>query len=69
MKKINYEEKEMIPLTKKEKKSYKKQEVCHVCEEKFCTDKDEENYKNRKKVKDHCHTQETLEKLLIVNAT
>ena len=55
MKKINYEEKEMIPLTKKEKKSYKKQEVCHVCEEKFCTDKDEENYENRKKVKDHRH--------------
>ena len=27
---INYEEKEMIPLTKEEKKSYKKQEECHI---------------------------------------
>ena len=53
MKIIIYEEKEMIPLTKEEKKSYKKQEACHIWEEKFCVDKDDENYKNRKKVKDH----------------
>ena len=52
---INYEEKEMIPLTKDENKSYKKQKKCHICEEKFCADKDNENYVNRKKVKDHCH--------------
>ena len=45
----------MIPLTKEEKKSYKKQEACHICEEKFCVDKDDEDYKNNKKVKDHCH--------------
>ena len=55
MKIINYEEKEMIPLTKEEKKFYKKQEACHICEEKFCVDKDDESYINRKKVKDHCH--------------
>ena len=55
MKIINNEEKEMIPLTKKENKSYKEQEKCHICEEKFCTDKDDENYTNRKKVKDHYH--------------
>ena len=38
----------------------------------FCVDKDDENYKNKRKVKDHCHsviTQENLEELLIVNAT
>ena len=52
---IDYQEKEMIPLTKEEKKSYKKQGKCHICEEKFCVDKDDENYTNRKKVKDHCH--------------
>ena len=45
----------LIPLTKEEKKVYKKQEKCHICEEKFCLDKDDENYTNRKKVKDHCH--------------
>ena len=46
---INFEEKEMIPLTNKEIKSYEKQKVCHICKEKFCNDK------NKKKVKDHCH--------------
>ena len=55
MKIINYEEKQMIPLTKEEKKSYKKQEKCHICEEKFFVDKNDESYINRKKVKDHCH--------------
>ena len=28
---INYEKKEMIPLTKKEEKKHNKQEVCHIC--------------------------------------
>ena len=55
MKIINYEEKEMIPLTHEENKYYKKQETCHICEEKFCMDKDDENYTYRKKAKDHCH--------------
>ena len=51
----NYDKKKMIPLTKVENKSYKEQETCQICEEKFCMDKDDENYKNKKKVKDHCH--------------
>ena len=55
MKIINYEEKEMIPLTYEENKSCKEQEACHVCEGKFCLDKDDKNYKNKRKVKDHCH--------------
>ena len=55
MKIINYEKKEMIPLTYEENKSYKEQEACHICEEKFCMDKDDENYRNKRKVKDHCH--------------
>ena len=45
----------MIPLTKEENKSYKNKEACHICKGKFCVDKDDENYKNKKKVKDHCH--------------
>ena len=45
----------MIPVTKEENKSYKEQETCHICEEKFCREKDNEYYKNRKKVKDHCY--------------
>ena len=55
MKIINYEEKEMISLTHEKNKSYKEQDKCHICEKKFCMDKDDENYTNRKKVKDHCH--------------
>ena len=55
MKIINYEEKEMIPLTHEEKKSYEEQEACHICEGNFCTNEDDENYKNRKKVIDNCH--------------
>ena len=55
MKIIDYEEKEMIPLTRDKNKFYKEQEACHICKEKFCTDKDDKNYKNKRKVKDHCH--------------
>ena len=51
---INYEKREMIPLTKEENKSYKEQETCHICKRKFCLDKDDESYKKRK-IKDHCH--------------
>ena len=32
---INYEEKEMIPLTDEETKSYETQKVCHYCEKIF----------------------------------
>ena len=39
MKIINYEKKEMIPLTNEEKESYEKQKVCYICEKEFSTDK------------------------------
>ena len=55
MKIINYENEEMIQLTKEEKRSYKKQGACHICQKEFCYDKNDENYTNSKKVKDHCH--------------
>ena len=55
MKIINCEEKEMIPLSREENKFCKEQEACHICKEKFCMDKHNENYKNKRKVKDHCH--------------
>ena len=45
----------MIPLTYQENKSYKEQEACHIWEEKFCMNKNDENYKNKRKVKDHCN--------------
>ena len=49
MKIINYEKKEIIPLTDDEKKSYENQKVCYICQKEFCTNN--EYYK----VKDHCH--------------
>ena len=45
----------MIQLTYEENMSFDEEEECHICEGKFCTDEDDENQKNRKKVKDHCH--------------
>ena len=49
---INYEKKEMIPLTKEEKNLHNGQKVCHICKRIFSAD-----YNNKKyhKVKDHCH--------------
>ena len=49
---INYEEKEMTPLTDEENKSYKKQKVCYICKKGFSTDEDNKKYH---KVRDHCH--------------
>ena len=39
MKMINYEKKEMIPLTNEEKESYEDQKICYICEKEFSTDK------------------------------
>ena len=56
MKIINYEEKEMIPLTDKENKSYEKQKVCYICKKEFSTDENNKNaFKLYHKVRDHCH--------------
>ena len=53
---INFKKKEMIPLTNKEIKSYEKQNVCYVCEKKFCDDKNKKSeYDLYYKVRDHCH--------------
>ena len=49
---INYEKKEMIQLTKKEEKKYKKQEVCYICKKGFSTDDSNKKYH---KVRDHFH--------------
>ena len=49
---INYEKKEMKPLTKKEEKKHNKEEVCHLCRKKLGTD---DNNKKYHKLKYHCH--------------
>ena len=49
---IDYEKKEMIPLTEEEKKIHNEQKVCSMSKKRFSAD-----YNNKKyhKVKDHCH--------------
>ena len=32
---INYEKKDIIPLSEEENKSYEEQEVCHICKKSF----------------------------------
>ena len=55
MKIINYEEKEMIPLTDKENKSYEKQNICYIFKKEFITDEnDKKAFKLCHKVRDHC---------------
>ena len=38
---INYEEKNMIPITDNENKFYEEQKKCHICQKEFCYDKNE----------------------------
>ena len=63
---INYEKKEMIPLTDEKNESYEKQKVYYICKKEFNTDENnknefntEENYKNEFKpyhtVRVHCY--------------
>ena len=52
MRVVNYEKKEMIPLTNEEIKSYEKQNVCYICKKRFSTDALNKKYY---KVRDHCH--------------
>ena len=53
---VNYEQKEMIPLTDKEKEYYEEQEKRHICQERFYNNKKEKKtHKLYQKVRDHCH--------------
>ena len=49
---INYAKKEMMKLTKEERKMHRKQNVSYICKKEFSTD---DNNKKYHKVKDHCH--------------
>ena len=51
---INYEKKEMIPLTKEEKRAHSTSKRCYICKKKFISD-DNNNHKKYHKVRDHCH--------------
>ena len=53
---INYEKKEMIPLTYDENIYYEKKKYCHICKKKFWYDKENKSkYDVYHKVRDHCH--------------
>ena len=51
---IDYRKRDIIPFSQEENDLYNEQEICYVCKEMFCVDKDDKDYINRKKVKDHC---------------
>ena len=56
MKIINYEKKEMIPLTDEEKEPHENQKICYICEQEFCMDENnKKEFKLNQKVRDHCH--------------
>ena len=56
MKIINYEKKEMIPLTDTEQETHENQKICYICEQEFCTDEDnKKEFKLKRKVRDNCH--------------
>ena len=54
---INYEKKEMIPLSSEENKSYFQQEFCHICKKEFITNIDNSNEMFIKycRVRDNCY--------------
>ena len=52
MKIINYEKKEMIPLTNEEKETHENQKICCICKKEFSTDNKDKKYH---KFRDHCH--------------
>ena len=49
---INYEKKEMMPLTDEEKESYENQKICHIFEKEFSTDNKDKKYH---KFRVHCY--------------
>ena len=56
MKIINYEKKEMIPLTDEEKETHENQKICYICEQEFCTDENnKKEFKLKQKFRDYCH--------------
>ena len=55
MKIVNYEMKEMIPLTDDENDYHEKQNKCFIYDKRFCNNNDSKDFKNYQKVCDHCH--------------
>ena len=63
---VNYEQKELIPLTNEDVALYQSQKQCYICRKVFCYDKKEEKHLNyTKKLEIIIISQENLEELLI----
>ena len=63
---INFEQKEMIPLTDNENKFYEEPEECHICQKEFCYDENEKTSLNyTKKLEITVIILQNLEELLI----
>ena len=43
---INYKKRDMMPLIQEEIDFYNEEEICHICKDGFCDDKDDKNYIN-----------------------
>ena len=66
---INREKKKKeITLIQEEINHYNEHEICYICKEKFCLDKNDENYANKKSLKISVIILENLEDLPIVFA-
>ena len=65
MKIIDYEKKEMIPLTNEESRCYEEQKVCHICKKSFVWMNMMKIIKIEEKLKITVITQDNLEELLI----
>ena len=50
---VNYEKKDMIPLTNGQKEYHENQNKCSICGKRFCYDKKSKHYQNYIKVRDH----------------
>ena len=51
---VNYEQKEMTPLTDDENRYYEEQKECYICQKAFCYNKNQKRFKLYKKVRDDC---------------
>ena len=52
---INTPQKPMTPLTDEEYRNHEKSNHCHICNEEFIYDKENETYRESCKVRDHCN--------------
>ena len=53
---VNYEQKEMTPITDDENKYYEDQKQCYICRKAFCYNKKQKKRSELyEKVRDHCH--------------